>query len=70
MHRRTQRGEGRLLHPGTGIPIVSEADAKALAPDQLLVLPWIYRDGYVEREAAFVANGGKLVFPLPEITVL
>ena len=56
--------------PGTGIPIVSEADAKALAPDQLLVLPWIYRDGYVEREAAFVANGGKLVFPLPEITVL
>lgn len=56
--------------PGTGIPIVSEADAKALAPDQLLVLPWIYRDGFVEREAPFLAHGGKLVFPLPEITVL
>ncbi|WP_369389920.1 class I SAM-dependent methyltransferase [Streptomyces sp. CG1] len=56
--------------PGTGIPIVSEAEAKALAPDQLLVLPWIYRDGFLEREAAYRAGGGKLIFPLPDLTVL
>ncbi|MEU7564083.1 class I SAM-dependent methyltransferase [Streptomyces eurythermus] len=56
--------------PGTRIPIVSEEDAKAGKPDQLLVLPWIYRDGFVEREQRFVAGGGKLVFPLPELSVV
>lgn len=56
--------------PGTGIPVVSEAQAKSLAPDQLLVLPWIYRDGFVEREQAYLRGGGRLVFPLPEITAV
>ncbi|BET45133.1 class I SAM-dependent methyltransferase [Streptomyces tendae] len=56
--------------PGTGIPIVSESEAKAHRPDQLLVLPWIYRDGFVERERDFLAGGGRLVFPLPELSVV
>jgi NDP-4-keto-2,6-dideoxyhexose 3-C-methyltransferase len=56
--------------PGTNIPIVSEEDAKAWKPDQLLVLPWIYRDGFVEREQRFLADGGKLVFPLPALSVV
>ncbi|MFB6775323.1 class I SAM-dependent methyltransferase [Streptomyces sp. NPDC056337] len=51
--------------PGTHIPIVSEEEALAQKPDQLLVLPWVYRDGYVEREQDFLTAGGKLVFPLP-----
>lgn len=56
--------------PGTRIPIVSEAEAKSRRPDQLLVLPWIYRDGFVERERDFVAAGGKLIFPLPGLDVI
>ncbi|MFC7259773.1 class I SAM-dependent methyltransferase [Streptomyces lutosisoli] len=56
--------------PGTGIPIVTEAEAKSRRPDQLLVLPWIYRDGFVEREQAYRESGGKLVFPLPELSVV
>ncbi|PPS67063.1 MULTISPECIES: class I SAM-dependent methyltransferase [Streptomyces] len=56
--------------PGTGIPIVPEAEAKAQKPDQLLVLPWIYRDGFVEREQQFLDNGGQLVFPLPRLEVV
>jgi NDP-4-keto-2,6-dideoxyhexose 3-C-methyltransferase len=56
--------------PGTGIPIVSEQDAKAQKPDQLLVLPWIYRDGFVEREREFLDGGGRLVFPLPALDVV
>ncbi|GAB3974266.1 class I SAM-dependent methyltransferase [Actinoallomurus acanthiterrae] len=43
--------------PGTRIPIVSESAAKAHDPDQLLVLPWIHRQGFVERERSFVAGG-------------
>lgn len=56
--------------PGTGIPIVSEESAKAMRPDQLLVLPWIYREGFVEREQRFLADGGHLVFPLPRLEVV
>jgi SAM-dependent methyltransferase len=53
--------------PGTGIPIVSEAEAKARKPEFLLVLPWHFRDNILQREAAWLRSGGKLVFPLPEI---
>ncbi|WP_275462000.1 class I SAM-dependent methyltransferase [Streptomyces noursei] len=56
--------------PGTTIPIVSEEQAKSHRPDQLLVLPWIYREGFLEREAEYMAAGGQLVFPLPELTVV
>ncbi|PJJ06497.1 NDP-4-keto-2,6-dideoxyhexose 3-C-methyltransferase [Streptomyces sp. 2333.5] len=56
--------------PGTGIPIVSEEEAKSRRPDQLLVLPWIYREGFIERESDFLAGGGKLVFPLPELSIV
>jgi NDP-4-keto-2,6-dideoxyhexose 3-C-methyltransferase len=56
--------------PGSGIPIVSEEDAKALRPDQLLVLPWVHSGGFVEREQEFLAGGGKLVFPLPSISAV
>ena len=56
--------------PGTGIPIVSEAEAKALHPDYFLVLPWHFKAGILERESAYRAAGGKFIFPLPEITIV
>ncbi|WP_221350496.1 class I SAM-dependent methyltransferase [Streptomyces beigongshangae] len=56
--------------PGTGIPIVSEKEAKSRKPDQLLVLPWIYRDGFLEREREYMARGGRLVFPLPALEIV
>jgi NDP-4-keto-2,6-dideoxyhexose 3-C-methyltransferase len=56
--------------PGTKIPVVSQEEARSRRPDQLLVLPWIYRDGFVERERAYTAGGGKLVFPLPVLDIV
>jgi len=56
--------------PGTGIPIVSEDDAKILMPDYYLVLPWHFKDEIIRRESKFLANGGKLIFPLPEIEII
>ncbi|GIH75481.1 class I SAM-dependent methyltransferase [Planobispora longispora] len=56
--------------PGTRIPIVSEEEAKARRPDQLLVLPWVHRGGFVEREREFLAAGGKMVFPLPTVSAV
>lgn len=58
------------LTPGTGIPIVSEEEAKARKPDQLLVLPWVHRGGFIEREQEFLARGGTMVFPLPSISAV
>jgi hypothetical protein len=56
--------------PGTWIPIISEADAHARRPDHFLVMPWHFRAGIVRREAQYMASGGKLIFPLPEIDVV
>jgi len=56
--------------PGTWIPIISEADARARKPDYFLVFPWHFRAGIVEREAAYLAAGGRLLFPLPTIDVV
>jgi hypothetical protein len=56
--------------PGTGIPIISEAEARAMRPDYFLVLPWHFRDGIVQREREFLAGGGKMIFPFPEIEIV
>ncbi len=56
--------------PGTLIPIISETDAHALQPDYLLVLPWHFRENILRREASFLARGGRMIFPLPQIEVV
>jgi C-methyltransferase C-terminal domain len=56
--------------PGSGIPIVSEVEARRMNPDYFLVLPWHFRDGIIRREAEFLANGGRLIFPFPEIEIV
>ena len=56
--------------PQTNIPILSEPDVRAMNPDYLLVLPWHFRKGIVERESAWLESGGELVFPLPGLEVV
>ena len=56
--------------PGTGIPIVSEAEAKAMRPDYFLVLPWHFKDNILKREQEYLASGGKMIFPMPEIEIV
>lgn len=56
--------------PGTHIPIVSEKEARAMKPDYFLVLPWHFKDGILRREHEYLASGGKLIFPFPEIEII
>lgn len=56
--------------PGTLIPIVSEAEARALKPDYLFVLPWHFRNNILGREKEYRAAGGKFIFPLPFIEIV
>ena len=56
--------------PGTNIPILSETEVKAMKPDYMLVLPWHFRNNIIQREAEYLASGGKLIFPMPEIEIV
>jgi hypothetical protein len=60
---------GRVT-PGTHIPIISEAEAKAMEPDYFLVLPWHFKEGILQREREWRARGGKFIFPFPEIEII
>jgi len=60
---------GRVT-PGTHIPIVSEAEAKAMDPDYFLVLPWHFKENILQREQEYIARGGKFIFPFPEIEII
>ncbi|MEI6020237.1 MAG: class I SAM-dependent methyltransferase [Bacteroidota bacterium] len=56
--------------PGTNIPIISEKEARAMKPDYFLVMPWHFKHNILEREKEFMKNGGKFIFPLPEIEII
>ncbi|CCG42122.1 class I SAM-dependent methyltransferase [Magnetospirillum molischianum] len=60
---------GRVT-PGSHIPIVSEADARAMKPDYFLVLPWHFKDGILRREKEYTSAGGRFIFPFPEIEIV
>lgn len=53
--------------PGSLIPIVSEENVLAINPDYLLVLPWHFRDFFVEHRRFF---GQNLLFPLPQLELV
>jgi hypothetical protein len=56
--------------PGTRIPIVAENAAVREQTDFFLVLPWHFRTGIIEKESSFLAQGGGLIFPLPEVEIV
>ena len=60
---------GRVT-PGTRIPIIPEAEARAMKPDYFLVLPWHFKESILQREQDYIANGGKFIFPFPEIEII
>ncbi len=55
------------LTPGTWIPIVPEAELLSNSPDYLLVLPWHFREFFVNSSHL---RGSNLVFPLPALELV
>lgn len=53
-----------------GVPIISEEEFRKRKPDYAIVGPWFFADEIIEREAEYVADGGRLVIPLPKVTVI
>jgi len=55
---------------GTDIPIISEAESRAMNPDFYLVLPWHFKQEFIEREKETLERGIGFIFPLPIIEII
>ena len=55
---------------GSGIPIISEDEARKAQPDYFLVLPWAFFNEFYEREFEWRSKGGKFIVPLPEFRIV
>jgi len=55
---------------GTEIPIISEAESRAMKPDYYLVLPWHFKQEFLEREKEALDNGTGFIFPLPKLEII
>ena len=56
--------------PGTNIPIISEQEVKDSKPDYMIVLPWHFKNGIIQREKEYMKSSGKFIFPLPNIQII
>ena len=66
--RNPKKFGGRTL--GTNIPIVSEEESRARNPDYYLVLPWHFKDEFLDRERGMLEAGVGFIFPLPRIEII
>ncbi len=55
---------------GTDIPIISEAESRSMNPDYYLVLPWHFKEEFLEREQETLSKGIGLIFPLPTVEIV
>jgi len=55
---------------GTDIPIISEEESRAMNPDYYLVLPWHFKDEFIEREKVALEKGTAFIFPVPKVEIL
>jgi hypothetical protein len=56
--------------PGTRIPIKSEDELILAMPDYAIVLPWHFKSTIIQRSTKYLSQGGKLIFPLPTVTLI
>lgn len=53
-----------------GAEIISEETMREKPPEYLLVLPWHFKNEILERERAFLENGGQFIFPFPNFEII
>jgi len=53
-----------------GIPIISEEKARKQKPDYMLVLPWFFKEEFLQREKKYLESGGHFIFPLPKVQII
>jgi hypothetical protein len=58
-----------LFTVGTGIPIISEQQMRQMRPHFLFIFPYTFIDVFMEREKDLLAQGTKLIAPLPALNI-
>lgn len=58
------------LSPGSNIPVVDEKELLELKPDYCIMFAWNYRDEIIEKNQAYLKQGGKFIVPSPELEVI
>jgi SAM-dependent methyltransferase len=61
--------QGRFT-PGMRIPVVSPDRIATDKPEYLLILAWNFKDEIMEQQAAFRAQGGKFILPIPKVEIV
>lgn len=56
--------------PKTKIPIISDKEIQDNIPDYLIILPWHFRDIFLQKERKLLEKGCKFVFPLPSFEIV
>lgn len=55
---------------GTNIPIINEEESRLMKPDYYLVLPWHFKEEFIQRERKLLEKGTAMIFPLPQIEII
>lgn len=66
--RSKEKWGGRTL--GTNIKMISEEESRAMKPDYYFVPIWSFKDEILKREQEYLASGGQLVFPIPQLSIV
>ena len=66
---RNPHKHGRML-PGVRIPILPAERLREDPPDDLLILPWNFKDEIMRQEQEFHRRGGRFIVPIPSPTVI
>lgn len=68
IERNPEKWEKKIA--STGIPIISEEQARKEKPDYMLVLPWFFKKEFLQREKKYLKSGGHFIFPLPKLEIV
>ena len=58
-----------LFSPGLHVPIVAVKTLYERRPDYVVLLAWNFADAIIAKHAAFIADGGRFIVPLPSLTI-
>ena len=56
--------------PGLHLPVLPSSTLEERRPDATVILAWRYADAIVKRHAAYAAQGGRFILPLPDVQVV
>jgi hypothetical protein len=56
--------EGRYTK-GSGIKVTSEKEWRSANPDYTIIFPFHFKDFFLEKEKAYLDNGGVFILPCP-----